>query len=69
MIAAGASIPDVTVQDDAGTSVRLTDIPRPFVLYFYPKADTPGCTNEGGQFRDLYAQFKDNGTEIIGVSR
>jgi peroxiredoxin Q/BCP len=69
MVDVGAAIPDVTVKDDAGKDVRLTDIPRPFVLYFYPKADTPGCTNEGGQFRDLYAEFQGNGTEIIGVSR
>jgi len=69
MIEEGAAVPDITVKDDSGTDVRLTEIPRPFVLYFYPKADTPGCTNEGGQFRDLYAQFKDKGTEIIGVSR
>jgi thioredoxin-dependent peroxiredoxin len=69
MVDVGAAIPDVTVKNDAGTDVRMTEIPRPFVLYFYPKADTPGCTAEGGQFRDLYTQFKDKGTEIIGVSR
>ena len=69
MVDVGAAIPDVTVKNDAGKDVRMTEIPRPFVLYFYPKADTPGCTAEGGQFRDLYTQFKDKGTEIIGVSR
>jgi peroxiredoxin Q/BCP len=69
MVDVGAKIPDVTVKNDAGMDVKMTEIPRPFVLYFYPKADTPGCTAEGGQFRDLYAQFKDKGTEVIGVSR
>jgi thioredoxin-dependent peroxiredoxin len=69
MIEEGAAVPDITVKDDSGTDVRLTEIARPFVLYFYPKADTPGCTSEGGQFRDLYEQFKSKGTEIIGVSR
>jgi peroxiredoxin Q/BCP len=69
MVDVGFAIPDVTVKDDSGTDVRLTAIPRPFVLYFYPKADTPGCTNEGGQFRDLYEQFRGKGTEIVGVSR
>jgi peroxiredoxin Q/BCP len=69
MIEEGAALPDITVKDDSGTDVRLTDVPRPFVLYFYPKADTPGCTSEGGQFRDLYAEFQSKGTEIIGVSR
>lgn len=69
MVDVGAAIPDVTVKDDSGTDVRFTQIPRPFVLYFYPKADTPGCTNEGGQFRDLYEQFRGKGIEIIGASR
>ena len=39
------------------------------VLYFYPKDNTPGCTTEGIQFRDLYSQFQDANTEIFGVSR
>jgi peroxiredoxin Q/BCP len=69
MIEEGATVPDITVKDDSGNDVRLSEIPRPFVLYFYPKADPPGCTSEGGQFRDLYAQFQSKGTEIIGVSR
>ncbi|MEM7053265.1 MAG: peroxiredoxin, partial [Pseudomonadota bacterium] len=39
------------------------------VLYFYPRDNTPGCTREGQDFRDLYDQFKQAGAEIIGVSR
>jgi len=39
------------------------------VLYFYPKDNTPGCTTEGINFRDLYPQFKDANTEIFGISR
>jgi len=69
MVTEGTAVPDVTVKDDAGNDVHLARLPRPFVLYFYPKADTPGCTREGQQFRDLYKQFKDKGVEIIGVSR
>lgn len=42
---------------------------RPWVLYFYPKDNTPGCTNEGLQFRDLHAKFKKLGCAIYGVSR
>jgi peroxiredoxin Q/BCP len=42
---------------------------RPFVLYFYPKDNTPGCTDEGIQFRDLYAQFQAAGCDVYGVSR
>ena len=67
MVDVGFKIPDVTVKNDAGADVKMTEIPRPFVLYFYPKADTPGCTSEGGQFRDLYAEFKGKGTEIPGM--
>jgi thioredoxin-dependent peroxiredoxin len=40
-----------------------------WVLYFYPKDNTPGCTNEGQQFRDLHAQFENAGCAVYGVSR
>lgn len=39
------------------------------VVYFYPKDSTPGCTTEGQNFRDLYAEFQKANTEILGVSR
>jgi peroxiredoxin Q/BCP len=42
---------------------------RPVVLYFYPKDNTPGCTMEGAQFRDLYKKFEKAGALVIGVSR
>lgn len=42
---------------------------RAWVLYFYPKDNTPGCTNEGLQFRELHGQFKKLGCAIYGVSR
>lgn len=49
---------------------RLADhAGHPVVLYFYPKDNTPGCTTEGLQFRDLYPKFKKAGAEILGVSR
>jgi thioredoxin-dependent peroxiredoxin len=69
MVDVGAALPHVTVKDDSGADVDLQNVPRPFVLYFYPKADTPGCTREGGQFRDLYKDFQQKKIEIIGVSR
>lgn len=69
MVEVGAALPHVTVKDDSGADVDLQKLSLPLVLYFYPKADTPGCTNEGGQFRDLYEQFKGKGVEVIGVSR
>ncbi|MUV20981.1 redoxin domain-containing protein [Burkholderia thailandensis] len=42
---------------------------KKLVLYFYPKDNTPGCTTEGLQFRDLYPKFKKAGAEVVGVSR
>ena len=42
---------------------------KKLVVYFYPKDDTPGCTVEGSDFRDLYAEFQQLGCDIVGVSR
>ena len=42
---------------------------HPYVIYFYPKDATPGCTIEGQQFRDLHQQFIDAGVKVFGVSR
>ena len=42
---------------------------KPYVLYFYPKADTPGCTTEGQDFSALAAEFAAAGTAVVGVSR
>jgi thioredoxin-dependent peroxiredoxin len=70
VLTAGERVPDATVQNDAGEAVSLGALARArTVLYFYPKADTPGCTNESQQFRDLYAKFKKKETEVVGVSR
>jgi peroxiredoxin Q/BCP len=69
MLEAGAKIPDLTVSDDAGNTVNISALGQPAVIYFYPKADTPGCTSESMQFRDSYADFKQHGVAVIGVSR
>lgn len=54
----------------SGKTFRLADYQgKNLVLYFYPKDNTPGCTTEGMQFRDLHAQFQAANTEIFGVSR
>jgi peroxiredoxin Q/BCP len=42
---------------------------KPLVLYFYPKDNTPGCTTEAQQFRDLHDQFRQAGAAVLGVSR
>ena len=69
MLEAGAKLPDVAVSDDSGQRVALSSLGRRTVIYFYPKADTPGCTNESMQFRDAYADFTQRGVAVIGVSR
>jgi thioredoxin-dependent peroxiredoxin len=65
----GDTLPAVTVQDSAGKEVALASISGPFVLYFYPKADTPGCTNEAKDFTALAADFKKAGITIYGMSK
>lgn len=56
--------------DSTGGEVRLKDLRgKHVVLYFYPKDATPGCTQEGQDFRDLHAKFKRQNTIIFGVSR
>lgn len=42
---------------------------HPVVLYFYPKDNTPGCTDEGAQFRDLHSEFRKAGVAVFGISR
>ncbi|QTB56647.1 peroxiredoxin [Burkholderia pseudomallei] len=62
-------VPDFTAPATGG-GFSLSGIKgKKLVLYFYPKDNTPGCTTEGLQFRDLYPKFKKAGAEIVGVSR
>jgi thioredoxin-dependent peroxiredoxin len=69
-IAVGAPAPDFTMPATGGRTVSLTgQRGRPFVLYFYPRADTPGCTREACAFQDTLPQFDSVGIDIIGVSR
>ena len=54
----------------SGKTFNLADYRgKNLVLYFYPKDNTPGCTTEGMQFRDLHPQFQAANTEIFGISR
>ena len=70
MLGEGDRLPDVTLLDDGGATLTTADLlGGPLVLYFYPKDDTPGCTSEASQFRDLYAQFRRKNARIVGVSR
>lgn len=65
----GAVAPDFTLQSSGGTTVSLTDFRgRNVVLYFYPKDDTPGCTKEACQFRDLFPDFSSADAVVLGIS-
>jgi len=69
-IAVGKKVPSFTGAVDDGMKIKSKDLlGSPFVLYFYPKDDTPGCTLEGHDFRDRFADFKKLGVRVIGVSR
>jgi len=70
VLAEGEKLPKLTLLDDEGNTIATTDLlGGPLVLYFYPKDDTPGCTNEASQFRDLYTSFTKHRARIVGVSR
>ena len=69
MIEAGTTAPDFTLPDQEGDDVSLSDFRgRPVVLYFYPKADTPGCTTQACGIRDHRADYEDAGAVVLGVS-
>jgi thioredoxin-dependent peroxiredoxin len=67
--AEGAKAPVFKLPSDDGTTVSLADFKgRKLVLYFYPRADTPGCTREAIDFSKLKADFAKAGTDVLGVS-
>jgi peroxiredoxin Q/BCP len=62
--------PDLELPATGGETFRLASAKgKPLVLYFYPKDNTPGCTAEGQQFRDLHPEFKRIGCSVYGISR
>jgi len=68
-LAPGAKAPAFTLPRDGGGSVSLADFAdRAVVLYFYPRADTPGCTKEAIDFSRLKGAFAKAGAEVLGVS-
>ena len=63
------TLPNVTVADSAGNAVNLAALNGPLVLYFYPKADTPGCTSEAKDFTALAADFAALNCPVYGMSK
>jgi peroxiredoxin Q/BCP len=69
MVAKGTEAPDFTLPDQDGNPVTLSELRgQPIVLYFYPKADTPGCTTQACGIRDHRADYERTGARVIGVS-
>jgi peroxiredoxin Q/BCP len=68
-IAVDQPVPDFTAPATGGDFTLSSLKGKKVVLYFYPKDNTPGCTREGMEFRDLYPKFKKAGATIVGVSR
>ncbi len=68
----GDPVEDFTLPDQDGNPVSLSSFRgKPVVLFFYPKADTPGCTTEACEFRDIFPSFSKIGSEavVLGISR
>ncbi len=63
-------VTDFELPATSGKTFKLSDyLGKTLVIYFYPKDSTPGCTTQGMQFRDHYAEFQTANAEIVGVSR
>ena len=69
MLAEGEKAPNFTLPDQNGEKVKLSDLKgETVVLYFYPRADTPGCTTQACGVRDRGADYKAAGARVIGIS-
>jgi thioredoxin-dependent peroxiredoxin len=69
MLNKGDEAPDFNLERDGGGHVRLSDLRgRPVVVYFYPKDNTPGCTQQAVDFSESIAAFRALGAEVIGIS-
>ena len=66
----GGKLPDIQLSTPDGGQLNLRDyLGKPFILYFYPKDDTSGCTREAQDFSRLYPEFQSLGADLLGVSR
>ena len=69
ILQAGINAPDFTLDTDKGESVKLSQFSgKKVILFFYPKANTSGCTKEACSFRDEYAGFQDKDVAVLGIS-
>jgi thioredoxin-dependent peroxiredoxin len=69
VLSAGEQAPAFELLDNEGNLHKLSDFKgQTIVVYFYPRDDTPGCTKEACSFRDAYADFREAGVEVIGIS-
>jgi len=70
MLDVGDAVPEVTLKDADGADFTLARYRgKPLVVYFYPKADTPGCTSEAKDFTALAADFAALGVPVVGISK
>jgi len=70
MLDVGDAVPEVVLKDAEGADFTLSRYRgKPLVVYFYPKADTPGCTNEAKDFTALSADFAALGVPVVGISK
>ena len=70
MVSVGKRVENFTLPATGDQNLSLSNFSgRSLIIYFYPKDNTPGCTREGQEFRDLYLQFTEAGADILGVSR
>lgn len=69
-LAVGASAPEISALDQNGETVHLKDVyaKGPTLVYFYPKADTPGCTKQACSLRDDWSTLQAKGIQVLGVS-
>jgi peroxiredoxin Q/BCP len=65
----GLTVPDFTAPATGGEFTLSTHRGHPVVLYFYPRDNTPGCTTQARQFRDLHGEFFKTGCVVVGISR
>jgi peroxiredoxin Q/BCP len=69
-IAVSSAVPDIPLTVTGNKQLNLSELRgRKLVIFFYPKANTPGCTQESQDFRDAYAALQAKGAEVLGVSR